>query len=54
MDFVCKVGTPTGSIEERSFSADSEAALRLELERKGFFVFSVRTPLSLRSRVIWG
>ncbi len=49
MDFVCKVGTPTGSIEERSFSADSEAALRLELERKGFFVFSVRTPLSLRS-----
>ena len=55
MEFVCKVGTPTGEVVERSFSAADEVALRTELEQGGFYLFSIRKgigagQLGLRAR----
>lgn len=43
MEFSCKVGVPTGEIVERTFTADDEAALRADLEQKGFYIFAVRS-----------
>jgi type IV pilus assembly protein PilC len=43
MEFSCKVGMPTGEVVERSFTADDEAALRADLEQKGFYIFAVRS-----------
>jgi type IV pilus assembly protein PilC len=48
MEFICKIGTPTGEIEEQRHAAESEAALRTELERRGLYVFSVKRPFGLR------
>jgi type IV pilus assembly protein PilC len=45
MDYVCKVGTPTGEIVERRFSASDETALRSDLEQKGFYLFQVKRGL---------
>src|SRR5262249_43917556 len=45
MDYVCKVGTPTGEIVERRFSASDESALRADLEQKGFYLFQVKRGL---------
>ena len=45
MEYVCKVGTPTGEVVERSFTATDESALRAELERQGLYVFGVRRGL---------
>jgi type IV pilus assembly protein PilC len=42
MDFVCKVGTPNGDVIERAFSATDVVSLRAELERQGYYLFSVR------------
>jgi type IV pilus assembly protein PilC len=42
MEFVCKIGTPTGEVMERTFTATSEAALRAELEQQGFYLFGFR------------
>src|SRR5262245_60575413 len=55
LEFVCRVGTPTGEVVERSFTAADETALRSDLEQGGFYLFSVRRGLSvselgLRSR----
>lgn len=47
MEFVCKVGMPTGEVVERSFSAPDEAALRVELEGQGLYLLGVRRGLSL-------
>ena len=47
MEYVCKVGTPTGEVLEQTFTAPDEAALRAELEQKGFYLFSVRRGLAL-------
>jgi type IV pilus assembly protein PilC len=47
MEYVCKVGTPTGEVLEQTFSAPDEASLRAELEQKGFYLFSVRRGLAL-------
>jgi type IV pilus assembly protein PilC len=33
---------PSGEVVERTFSADDEAALRTDLEQKGFYIFAVR------------
>jgi type IV pilus assembly protein PilC len=44
-EFVCKVGTPTGEVVERSFIADDEAALRADLDRQGYYLFNVRRSL---------
>ncbi len=45
MEYVCKVGTPSGEVVERSFTAADETALRAELERQGLYVFGVRRGL---------
>ena len=45
MEYVCKVGTPTGEVVERSFTATDESALRADLERQGLYVFGVRRGL---------
>jgi type IV pilus assembly protein PilC len=55
MDYVCKVGTPTGEVVERTFRAQDEAALRLDLEQQGYYLFQVRRglgQLSLRKRKV--
>jgi type IV pilus assembly protein PilC len=49
MEYACKVGTPSGDVLEQTFSAQDEAALRAELEQKGFYVFSIRRRLGMRS-----
>jgi type IV pilus assembly protein PilC len=45
MEYLCKVGTPTGEVLERSFTASDEEALRAELDRQGYYLFSVRRGL---------
>jgi len=51
MEFACKVGMPTGEIVERTFSADDEAALRADLEQKGFYIFTVRSQAGREFRL---
>src|SRR5512147_2244315 len=47
MDYVCKVGTPSGEIVERVFAATDEASLRADLEQQGFYLFGIRRGLQL-------
>jgi type IV pilus assembly protein PilC len=47
MEYVCKVGTVAGEIVEQTFTAPDEAALRSELEHKGYYLFSIRRGLRL-------
>jgi len=47
MEYVCRVGTPTGEIVERRFAATDETSLRAELEQKGFYLFQIKRGLSL-------
>jgi type IV pilus assembly protein PilC len=47
MEYVCKVGTAAGEIIEQTFTAADEAALRSELEQKGYYLFSIRKGLRL-------
>ena len=54
MEYVCKVGTPTGEVVEQTFTAPDEAALRAELEQKGYYLFSVRRGLGLRGPAACG
>lgn len=48
MEYVCKVGTPSGEVIERPFTATDEAALRSELEQQGYYIFSIRRGIGLR------
>jgi type IV pilus assembly protein PilC len=48
MEYVCKVGTPTGEVVEQTFSAPDEVSLRTDLEQKGYYLFSVRRGLGIR------
>ncbi|MEZ5285480.1 MAG: hypothetical protein R2712_11890 [Vicinamibacterales bacterium] len=43
MEFRCRLGTPSGEIIEGVYIAQSEAALRRELEDKGMHVLSLRS-----------
>ena len=45
MEFVCKVGTPSGEVTERRFNATNEATLRADLEQQGFYLFGIRRGL---------
>jgi len=47
MEFRCRLGTTTGEVTEGIFVAQSEAALRRELEGKGLHVLSLKPRLSL-------
>ena len=49
--FVCRMAHPTGEIVERTVDADSEAALRRELEDKDTLVLEVRRQNALFSAV---
>ena len=58
--FLAKVGTLTGDIEELALTADTESVLRNELEDKGYHVFwvrksfglgALRNPFSARERI---
>ncbi|MBK5255481.1 MAG: type II secretion system F family protein [Vicinamibacteria bacterium] len=42
MEYICKVGTPSGEILERNFDAPNEEALKTDLLRQGLFLFSHR------------
>jgi type IV pilus assembly protein PilC len=42
VEYVCKVGTPSGEIVERSFAATDEKALRSDLEQQGYYLFSIK------------
>lgn len=42
MEFRCRLGTASGEILERTRAADSEAGLRRELAKEGFFLLSFR------------
>lgn len=43
MEYICKVGTPSGEIVERSFDAPDVEALKAELQKQGLFLFSHRS-----------
>ena len=47
MEYVCRVGTASGDVVERAFTAPDERALRAELEQQGLYLLSVRRGLSL-------
>ncbi len=42
MQFVCRVGTPEGQVLEQVFEASDEIALRGDIEKRGYHLFSVR------------
>jgi type IV pilus assembly protein PilC len=57
MEYVCRLGTPSGEVVEKTVSATDMESLRADLERQGYYVFSTRAALSgifhsLRSRRI--
>jgi len=47
MEYVCRVGTPSGDVVERTFSAPDERALRAELDQEGLYLLAIRRGLSL-------
>src|SRR5512147_1516189 len=47
MEYVCRVGTPSGEVVERTISAPDEGALRADLEQQGLYLLSMRRGLSL-------
>jgi type IV pilus assembly protein PilC len=47
MEYVCRVGTASGEVVERTVSAADERALRAELEQQGLYLLSMRRGLSL-------
>jgi type IV pilus assembly protein PilC len=47
MDYVCKVGTPTGEIVEQTFVASDEGSLRATLDQQGYYLFAIRKGLTL-------
>ena len=47
MEYVCRIGTPSGEVVERTFSASDERALRAELEQQGYYLLGIRRGLGL-------
>ena len=47
MEYVCRVGTPSGEVVERTFSAPDERSLRADLEQQGYYLLGVRRGLGL-------
>ena len=48
-EFIAKIGTSDGTVTERSFTSDSEKALRLDLQQREYFVFGIRKRSQLAS-----
>ena len=49
MEYLCRVGTPSGEVVERAFTANDEKALRAELEQQGLYLLSIRRGISLEA-----
>jgi type IV pilus assembly protein PilC len=47
MEYICRVGTSSGEVVERTFSAPDEGALRADLEQQGLYLLSFKRALSL-------
>ncbi len=47
MEYVCRVGTPSGEVVERTFSASDERALRTDLEQQGYYLLGIRRGLGI-------
>jgi type IV pilus assembly protein PilC len=47
MEYVCRVGTPSGEVVERTFSASDERTLRAELEQQGYYLLGIHRGLGL-------
>jgi type IV pilus assembly protein PilC len=47
MEYVCRVGTPSGEVVERTFSASDERALRTDLEQQGYYLLAIRRGLGI-------
>jgi type IV pilus assembly protein PilC len=47
MEYVCKVGTPSGEIVEQTFVAADEGSLRATLEQQGYYLFAIRKGFAL-------
>ncbi len=45
MEYVCKVGTATGEVVEKTFTATDEVSLRHDLEQQGYYLFSIHRGL---------
>lgn len=52
MEFVCKLGTQTGSVVSQTEQATSEAELRHRLASEGFYIFSIHPNVGLRGRTL--
>lgn len=44
-EFICKFGTPAGDILQEDYAADSEKALRHQMEEQGYYVFNIRRKM---------
>ena len=51
MEFVCKVGTPTGRVMSQTEQAASESELRQRLASQGYYVFSIQSKDILKLRI---
>ena len=49
VEYVCRVGTPSGEVVERTFNAEDERALRSDLEQRGYYLLAIRHGLGLSS-----
>jgi type II secretory pathway component PulF len=49
VQFLCRVGTPSGKVLESVFEAADERALRRDLEGRGYHLFALRRRGRLRS-----
>ena len=54
MQFLCRVGTPSGKVLESVFEAADERALRRDLEGRGYHLFTLRRRGRLRSMGLSG
>ena len=51
MEFVCKIGTPTGRVISQTEQATSESEVRQRLASQGYYVFSVQSKDMLKLRL---
>ncbi len=51
MEFVCKIGTPTGHVMSQTEQAASESELRQRLTGQGYYVFSIQSKGVLQLRL---
>lgn len=44
-EFICKYGTPSGEVLQQDYAADSEKALRDQMEEQGYYVFAIQRKM---------